>query len=261
VRKHTKRVLSFSMFFFALCIISFGESAEKQVTTVILDSGHGGSDQGGYDGRGFKLEDGRRVPEDAYAFDIALRIARFTKSKRWNSRFTVISERTIQEESPGSILPALFDLTYNNMPREKIRVFGGKEGVRKRIDVIRQMPGIDQTNAIFIALHFDYAPPHVSGTRIFTTGSGSKHPFVKILAKHFSAAGLSLHIRSNKAEAITINEKLIVLKDGILQPRVLIEFGNFNNQRDRALMMSPHGRELYAYTVVAAIEEYISSQP
>jgi len=42
---------------------------------VIIDPGHGGSDHGGYDSQGFKLN-GKRVPEDEYVYDVGKRIER-----------------------------------------------------------------------------------------------------------------------------------------------------------------------------------------
>ncbi len=224
---------------------------------VILDPGHGGNDQGGYDGKGFTLEDGRKVPEDAYMYDIALRILEHAHAEPWKMLLTVFAEniRSSHDVEQPNILPPLYDLVYNLRLRD-IRVYNGKEGVRKRLDVSNQIPNITEQNAVFISLHFDFAPDYVSGTRIFTTKEGARHPFVQILAKSFSHHSLSLFIRGQPKPSITINENLIVLGEGSIMPRVLIEFGNWNAPRDRSLLLSHDGRELYAKAIISALKQY-----
>lgn len=246
-----------SLIFVIFFCISCSRACAESKVILFLDPGHGGTDQGGYDGRGFKNENGNRIPEDGYTYDVAKRIQRLAQQNRWETIFTVFD----REDAPldydeNRILPPKTHATYQP-PFQYLHVFPGKEGLTKRLAVLTRMPNMTDTIAIFISIHFDYAHPEFSGTRIFTSPSLSKHPFVLILAKKFSEEGLAAKFKGKITDMIDSRNQLFMLKENPVTARVLIELGNFNDPRDRALMLGSAGRERYAEIIIRAIREYM----
>lgn len=247
-------ILAFAILFLAA---SSSMAAPKQVI-IILDPGHGGKDQGGYDGRGFRW-DGKWVPEDAYTYDVAQRITRMAVSNGWTVFFTVTDrqENRIYEWNEYDIIPAKKKLVYN-IPNRNIVVFPGREGLEKRLEVIESI-NANYPNAIkiFVSLHFDYAHNLLSGAQIFTARGMAKHPFVKVLASKFKENDLDLKFGLIHRLMVNHQNELVVLKESNISSRVLIELGNFKNERDRLLILRASGRELYARIIISAIEEYV----
>jgi N-acetylmuramoyl-L-alanine amidase len=246
----------------AIVLFTAGSSlaAPKQVV-IILDPGHGGKDQGGYDGRGFRFEN-KWVPEDAYTYDVAQRISSMATSNGWIVFFTVMdrNENQIYGYNENEIIPAKKKLVYN-IPDKNIVVYSGKYGLAKRIKVINKIDArYPNAIKIFISLHFDDANSLLSGAQIFTSHRGARHPFVKILAKKFDEAEMNLKFGFIPRFMINQYNELVVLKDSNISPRVLIELGNFKNERDRLLMLRSSGREMYARIIISAIEEYTKKQ-
>lgn len=227
---------------------------------LILDPGHGGSDQGGYDGRGFVLGT-TRIPEDAYTYDIAKRIERMGKEKGWEIWFTVIDPeyRPIANQTNDTILLPAKKMHYNE-PHAHTIIYSGKEGLLKRLDAADYgYQRSKQKEALFISLHFDYAPDYISGAHIFTGEHQDSHQFVTTLTRYLKQNGLGLFTRGKEQYAIVSKNQLFMLAHNTIIPRVLIELGNYNDPRDRSLMLEAQGRETYARILVGAIDEYIKS--
>ena len=235
-------------------------SAETNVV-LILDPGHGGKDRGGYDGRGFKL-DGARISEDAYTYDVAKRVERLAVLRGWKVVFTAIdgeNDAVIDNES-GEILPPKKKLVYNSGKR-KAAVFAGRDGLLKRLEAAEKIAaGNKGAEKNFISLHFDHANSFLHGAQIFTAEGMARHPFVKILAEEFRKNGLGLKFGPIPRQMVNQRNELVVLAEGTITPRVLVELGNFQNERDRALMLSKEGREKYAEIIAGGIEKYLESR-
>lgn len=228
--------------------------------TLIIDPGHGGQDRGGYDGRGFML-DGTRIPEDAYMYDIALRLTRIAQSRGWEAHFTVHDpQHTLpQDVNMPIVLSAKKQLEYNK-PHRGVIVFPGKDGLQNRLDVATRIATSRDSNSpvLFLSLHFDYAPSFTSGAQIFTASGMENHPFILALAHQFLNYGFDPKVRENPRFMINARNGLFLLRYGTISPRVLIELGNFNDTRDRALLLSAHGRERYAQSIADAITAYLN---
>lgn len=227
---------------------------------LILDPGHGGSDQGGYDGRGFVLGTAR-IPEDAYVYDIAKRIERTGKEKGWEIWFTVIDPeyRPIANQTNDTILLPAKKMHYNE-PHSHTIVYSGKEGLLKRLDAADYgYQRSKEKEAIFVSLHFDYAPDYISGAHIFTGEHQDSHQFIRILARYLKQTGLGLFTRGKEQYAIVSKNQLFMLAHNTIVPRILIELGNYNDPRDRSLILEAQGRETYARILVGAIDEYFKS--
>jgi N-acetylmuramoyl-L-alanine amidase len=224
---------------------------------LVLDPGHGGKDRGGFNERGFPHKNGM-VPEDAYTYDVARRVDRLAKRKGWVVVFTVTAGDTnsVPEGRDGAMLSARRQLFYNLGP-QNIVVFPGKEGLRLRLlAASRAVQEFPSAVALFISLHFDLAAPRTSGAKIYTAPELVRHPFPGTLVETFRERGLGYRIGNARSWSIE-SEDYLVLTEGSLVPRVLIELGNFNNERDRALMFAASSREKYAEAVTEAIRRYL----
>ncbi len=240
-------------------LFSKNVSAETNVI-LIIDAGHGGSDRGGYDGRGFKL-DGARIPEDAYTYDVAKRLERLAVSRGWKAALTTIDGKneTISNKD-GQPPPSKKNLVYN-FGKRKTAVFAGRDGLLKRLEATKAIAAENKNaETIFISVHFDHASRFLSGVQVFSAAKTNKHPFVKILAEEFRKNGLELKFGPIPRPMINWRNELVVLAEGKITPSVLVELGNFQNERDRALMLSKEGREKYAEIIAAAVGKYLENR-
>ncbi len=239
--------------------LSAGHAEKANPVLLILDPGHGGRDRGGYNENGFPYK-GERIPEDPYTFDVATRIDVTARAKGWETFFTVtpfsldsIPPKTEEE----TILGGRADMVYNSRA-SRIAVFPGKAGLRLRLDAIREaLDRAPDSNAIFISIHFDYALPGISGAKIYTAPTLASHPFVRILSKTLTAHGFGYGDDHGPRNNIDTSQKFIVLVEGIVEPRVLIELGNFNNAKDRARILSSSERQRYADVLIEALSDYL----
>jgi N-acetylmuramoyl-L-alanine amidase len=227
-------------------------------TIIVLDPGHGGKDRGGFDGKGFR-RNGISVPEDPYTYDVAKRVERRAAAKGWTVLYTVIDtkDNTIAESDENTILPPRKKMIYSG-PGKSTTVFPGKKGLLRRLETEESILGqYPHARIIFISLHFDYTLSIESGVKIFVPLGMKKHPLAKTLAARFKSAGHRQVMGYMPMPMIEENNRLVVLREGAIARRVLIELANFNNKRDRAHMLRSDGREHYAYIIVSAIEEYL----
>jgi N-acetylmuramoyl-L-alanine amidase len=212
---------------------------------LILDPGHGGKDRGGYNKSGF-LYNGQRVPEDAYTFDVARRIATAAKAKGWETFLTVMILRA--------------DTVYN-LQEKQTAVLPGETGLRLRLDAVREaLERAPDSQSVFISIHFDYALPRFSGAKIYTAPELASHPFVKILSKTLISHGLGYRNDHGQLSNMDTGQKFIILIEGIVEPWVLVELANFENSDDRARILSASGRQRYADIVIEALSKYLSDK-
>jgi hypothetical protein len=192
---------------------------------------------------------------------MAKRVERRAAAKGWIVLFTVIDTRNdvIMESDDNTILPPRKKMVYND-PEKNVVISPGKKGLLKRLaaeeSILNQYPN---TQIIFISLHFDHTLPIISGAKIYVPEGMKKHPFAKILATGFKEAGHRQIMGYMPMPMIEENNRLIVLREGAIARRVLIELANFNNKRDRAHILCSDGREHYAYIVVSSIEKYLNT--
>lgn len=252
------RALALSLIFCFLFFAGFADAHEKSVM-LVLDPGHGGKDHGGAHGDGFYYK-GRYLPEDAYTYDVATRIEALAIKRGWKIFFTVVplgdsEKHAVKNEA---YIASHKDMIYNIIGADTI-VFSGKDGLIPRLNAVEQGVNKDEYDAvIFISIHFDNADPHYHGATIYTTPEQAEDPFIKILSKKFIDHNLGFHHLDKPIKNIDTRPEFIVLTDGTIRPRILVELGNFNHPRDRALMLSGPSRQKYAEVMVEAIEEFIS---
>ena len=256
-----RRAIPLLMFFFVAGLssgIRTSEASERNLT-VILDSGHGGVDHGGS-----FVYNGKRVPEDAYMYDIALRIEELADANGWKTFFTVRPRTEVSISNSGKeiILPRRSDMVYN-LPGRPVTVFAGfpeKPGVKLRLETVYgvlRLATVTNGETAWISLHFDSGPQGFSGAKIYTTPDLKNHPFVQYLSRAFTDAGLGPRRKGVRESPIDTSQKFIVLVEGTVRPRVLIEFGNFKDERDRMLLLSHKGRQKYAEIVASALKKFM----
>jgi len=227
---------------------------------IILDPGHGGRDLGGYAGKGFFLN-GQVVSENSYAYDIAKRIERLAVGKNWVIVFTTLSqaEISISANNEDVIIPPMANLRYN-LPGKPKTPFKNKIGLILRAQIAEQaLKKYPRSPKIFISLHFDYTGASGNGIRIFTAENMVRDPFILALNDQIKKAGLEYRIINRIFYSISPS-RYVVIKEGVVNPRILVELGNFNNPRDRKLMLSADGREKYANIITAAVESYLAKK-
>jgi N-acetylmuramoyl-L-alanine amidase len=224
---------------------------------VILDPGHGGEDRGGFGPNGFSSSR-IRVPEDPYNYDVALRISKLTESRNWLTVFTVIDEG-IEISDDDGILPPRNNIHFNFQFNRQVNT-KDKNSLANRVYFSNLFAVLLRpTPIVFISLHFDYAPAYVCGPRIYTWRDLRTHQFVLRLDKALNASDLSFRINGRLSPRINYWNNLYVLHHGIVSPRVLIELGNYNCQKDRSKMESAVARQAYATAIVASIHDYLRS--
>lgn len=131
--------------------------------------------------------------------------------------------------------------------------------LRFKLDAARDaLDGAPDAHSVFISIHFDHAPPGFAGAKIYTVPQLASHPFVTILSETLTTHGLGYRNHGRQLPNVDTSQKFIVLAEGRVEPRVLIELGNFVDADDRARMLSPSGRQRYADVVVEALSEYLS---
>ena len=265
----------------AACWLLFGGmdlAAQSQPILLILDPGHGGRDHGGPGGAGFH-DKGRYVPEDACNYDVVARVARLAAEKQWKTAWTIIPESPTDNSlacAPYEAFPPKREMRYNLPgPLQAVDYHPSsrlerRRGLQKRLAAAQTAAGADRDAiTIYLSVHFDYVEkcsgrrrcrpvpdPDVSGARVYTTRALSQHPFTSVLAREFEKAGLGTEIYGVPRPTIDSGHNFLCLRKGAIVPRVLVELGNFNNSRDRILMLDENARETYARIIIGAVEEY-----
>lgn len=255
------RIMSLGVLLLTAAILALSGESRAGEVLIVIDPGHGGTDRGGYNkSYGFSI-DGKRYPEDAYTFDTAKRLERLAQKNGWKTFLTVVpdSPYEIQDSMEENPLSPRKDLFYN-FPDQHVRVYPGKDGLMFRLKAskraVRDLPA--DAVVIYISLHFDWASPSASGTKIFTLASLARHPFVLALDRAFHSYGLGASFAGKTRCGIDYGPRTIVLCEGEIVPRVLVELGNINNRHDQRLILSPKGREVYAEIISRAISQYLN---
>lgn len=265
--KFIRLFLAVSALFFFYTAVSADIFLPEMV--VIIDPGHGGSDHGGYDGQGFKLN-GKRVPEDEYVYDVSKRVERIIISshKNWKVFFTVKDavQDVIRENDESRILPKDQSEVFN-FPEKPVKVYPEKEGLIQRMLIAENIFKRHRDSlVVFVSFHFDYAHPSVSGPKIIVGWSERNKIFAKTLKEVFLENGFKAE-KDGKIRPMILGSgpgkdiDLFFFRGEVkseIKYRALIELGNFMNINDRSILLNHNGRERYAQTVVLALEKFLA---
>ncbi len=218
---------------------------------VILDPGHGGTDPGSS-----RIHGGNLVTEDEYVYDVSLRVARMIR-ERGGLAFLTIKDIVGERSNPANqIFP---HARTERFSLDGTLVRAGATGLSKRVKFgnskSRQYPKHRQA---WISVHFDVVGrlTSVNGIRIICVSD--KTGLVKELESSFKNAG---RLRDKNPVVRTgdptygIRELYVLRSHNKIKDRVLIELGNFRNDRDVWRIRSPVVREAYARAIIKALED------
>ncbi|OGI62772.1 hypothetical protein A2818_00815 [Candidatus Nomurabacteria bacterium RIFCSPHIGHO2_01_FULL_40_12] len=217
---------------------------------VVLDPGHGGTDPGSSGNFA-----GKRVVEDEYVYDVALRAQRIIKSMGGLALLTIQDRRT-GERSPRAqeVFPDYRGETYTG--RTSV-VRAGTWGLNQRLAygnmLNRKYP---KHNRAWISIHFDVVGRNrqIEGVRVIKSRTSTK--LAEALRRSFGAYNWLREfapVVENGDDAYGIRSLHILNGGNRFREKVLIELGNFNNTTDVWRVRNPVTREAYARAIATSL--------
>lgn len=243
-----KRLVLFCVLFFALEAQGRGALYGK---VVIIDPGHGGEDPGSSG-----IHSGKRVFEDEYNYDVALRIAKLVKQNGGLAFLTVVdpNQRTPRDWKPQEVFPADYDERFAS---DGTRAVARTRGMQKRLALANQLlKKYPRHRIAWISIHFDVVGRNaeIQGVRIIN-GNGDTLPialqgaFGKRLREVAPVVG-------NGDRDHGIRKLYVLSKANKVKSKVLIELGNFRNRTDLWRIRNPVVREAYARAIVEGLAKW-----
>ncbi len=225
------------------------KTADLKNTVVVIDPGHGGTDPGA-----FALVRGTRVFENAYVYDVALRVAQQVRARGGTPYLTTYGGALIQRLSPQNIL---VDTRDERFSIDNSVVTAGSPGLSKRLmygnKILRENP---KKKVVWISIHFDVVGNRadIAGVRIVSADTSSK--LTKALKKTFGEDGRLRKV----APVVPTGDKdhgmrrLFVLSErNHIKDKVLVELGNFKNESDLYRIRTDKVRDAYSSAMARAI--------
>jgi N-acetylmuramoyl-L-alanine amidase len=215
---------------------------------VVIDPGHGGADPGSSRRHG-----NGEILEAPYVYDVALRVQRLIR-ERQGIAVTTVRDGRERNDSANRLLPpnrrAQFAL-------DGTTVRAGSSGLEKRVafgnSFSRRYP---LHNQAWVSIHFDVVGKltGVEGVRIIAAYPNSNFAFG--LADAFGPRLRDVApVVENGDDCCGIRNLYVLSSRNRIRNRVLVELGNFNNDRDAWRIRDPDVREEYARAIVRALEQ------
>ncbi len=216
---------------------------------VVLDPGHGGVDPGSSG-----TFNGKRVVEDEYVFDVALRTRRIIRSMGGLSFLTIedkVGERSLPAQS---VFPDVRSETYTGT---SVVVRAGSDGLNRRLaygnSVSRKYPRHKQA---WISIHFDVLGRNrvIEGVRIIKARGSNKlaDALGASFAKYNRLRDFAPVVQSGDPQ-YGLRNLFILNGNNRIREKVLVELGNFNNTTDVWRVRNPVTREAYARAIAEAL--------
>jgi N-acetylmuramoyl-L-alanine amidase len=197
-----------------------------------------------------------RISESEYVYDVAMRVARMIRTRGGLAPLTV-------KDGPESDNPANKIIPTNRTGRfalDGTLVRAGSTGLRKRLAYGNMMAKkYPRHHKAWISIHFDVTGKStgIEGVRIISPGNNGK--LVKALERTFGSAH-----RLREGDPVVesgdpdhgLRHIFVLSSRNQIRDRVLIELGNFLNDKDAWRIRDPKTRESYALLVVKALEQY-----
>lgn len=221
---------------------------------IIIDPGHGGNDPGASG-----MHRGKKVVENEYCYDVALRLARLVKASGGLVFFTVRdpNEKNPRNWSPQEVFP---DNRNEVFALDGKVVVAGTRGIRKRIafgnQILRRYP---KHRIAWVSIHFDVVGKNmnVEGVRIIATNPTSS--LVRGLVGGFADVNRlrdEFPVVENGDPSHGIRRLLVLGLENKVRDKVLIELGNFRNTEDVWRIRNPKVRESYARAIAKGLAKW-----
>jgi len=217
---------------------------------LIIDPGHGGKDPGAS-----RIFNGTPVVENEYVYDVALRVQRIAKAEDGLAFLTLRSDEEIRSDAPNKVL---VDDTNEKFALNKKIARAGASGLRSR-----QVFGnsvVDKYEAhqvVWISIHFDVvgARKDIEGARIvYAKASPRSLALAQRLQKSFGPRMRSVGPIAESGSPKYGLRNLYILNGKNKAPaKILVELGNFNNDKDLWRIRDPEVREAYARAIVEGL--------
>jgi N-acetylmuramoyl-L-alanine amidase len=215
---------------------------------VVLDPGHGGTDPGAW-----RLYEGKKVLEGEYVYDISLRVARLIRARHGLAFLTVKGDGKERNTPASSIL----EKKEETFAKDGSEVQANMSGLLKRVEYGNQIKRkYSAYELIWISIHFDVVGERddVEGVRLIAADTNSR--VAKALRESFRKDG---RLRAKDAlvpngdPAHGIRHLVVLSPRNQIKEKVLVELGNFLNDRDLYRIRSPEVRQKYAEAIVNAL--------
>jgi N-acetylmuramoyl-L-alanine amidase len=215
---------------------------------LVLDPGHGGKDPGSHGV--FKSQN---VFEALYTFDQADRIRYFAEQRGAKVYMTITGDEvTSYRNWPAS---KIFENTKDGyFTLDDTQVVAGKSGLNKRVEFAN---GIARKNrgkkVVFLAIHFDSASKAATGAFVITPHN-YKPAIADFMVGSLNGLAASVPLRTAGKGG---EKNLQILRDGnSIRQKVLIELGNFQNEKDNWRIRDYQTRNKFAIRIVEGLQKY-----
>ncbi len=200
------------------------DNAEKKITCVIIDAGHGGEDSGAVSASGI------------YEKDVNLSVAFALRDLLEMNGIPVIMTRD------EDIL--LYDRGVNYQGRKKVLDLAARKTIADAYE-----------DCLFVSIHMNAFPdPRYSGTQVWY---GLKDPLSQSIAADIQTKALQLQPDNHrKIKAAGSN---IYLLDNIASPCVLVECGFLSHPEEAKRLGDPNGQRALAFMIFSGISPYLTS--
>ncbi len=216
-------VLSVSvLFLFENEVALHTNSDMKNLTTVVLDAGHGGEDGGavGFDG----------ILEKEINLDITKKLEMIL------NLFGINTEMTRRDDV------SLVDSEGGTVSSRKVA------DIKSRVKLVREKPC-----AILISIHQNSFPQeNCKGSQVFYSGNNTNS---KLLATYVQGS-LRFGIDSKNRRKEKINDKSIYLLENVTCPAILVECGFLTNPQEAQLLKKDTYKTKLAVCITAGLLRY-----
>jgi N-acetylmuramoyl-L-alanine amidase len=251
-------VILLLLILFAMLFMRISKTEPKTLDGLLLvsDPGHGGLDAGAW-----CVLNGDTITENETANDVALRVNRMASEEG----AVVISTTWNGGEEENSIPSPIREKREEKFTLDSSLVTPDSLGLLKRVKMAEHAVKLFPTkHPIFVAYHYDWIRPILSGVRIIYPVADRNAPFVppdSLLVAADSAFGkygmlmrVDKPLVPNRSDILDYENLRVLRSSNPVNDRIIIELGNTQNPGDCEGMANPVRREELATVIVQILK-------